>query len=252
MVNFSLKGKTALVTGASRGIGQALAVALAQSGAFVICASSKTGGCDETLNKINTSGGEGAALHADLSDPNAVTALATEALGVNGGIDILLNNGGTIFRAPATDYPFEEWKNVLSVNIDSAFLLSQIIGKQMIEKGHGKIINIASMLSYSGGITVPAYTASKHAIAGLTKALANEWGQHNVQVNAIAPGYIRTDNTQALQSDEKRSAEICARIPANRWGESDDLSGAAVFLASEASNYVNGHILAVDGGFLAR
>lgn len=252
MVNFSLKGKTALVTGASRGIGQALAVALAQSGAFVICASSKAGGCDETLSKIQTSGGEGTVLHADLSDPKAVTTLASEALEVNGGVDILLNNGGTIFRAPATDYPFEEWKNVLSVNIDSAFLLSQIIGKQMIEKGHGKIINIASMLSYSGGITVPAYTASKHAIAGLTKALANEWGQLNVQVNAIAPGYIRTDNTQALQSDEKRSAEICARIPANRWGESDDLSGAAVFLASEASNYVNGHILAVDGGFLAR
>lgn len=138
------------------------------------------------------------------------------------------------------------------MNVDSAFLLSQSIGKSMIKRGQGKIINIASMLSYSGGITVPAYTASKHAIAGLTKALANEWGQHNVQVNAIAPGYIKTDNTQALQDDEKRSSEIIARIPASRWGEAQDLAGATVFLASQASNYVNGHILAVDGGFLAR
>ena len=140
----------------------------------------------------------------------------------------------------------------MQVNIDSAFILSQVIGKSMIARKCGKIINIASMLSYSGGITVPAYTASKHAIAGLTKALANEWGQHNVQVNAIAPGYIRTDNTQALQDDNERSSEILKRIPANRWGEAEDLQGAAVFLASDASAYVNGHILAVDGGFLAR
>ena len=192
------------------------------------------------------------AHHADLADADAVVKLAEDALSIKGHIDILLNNGGTIFRAPATDFPFDEWKNVLAVNIDSAFLLSQTIGKTMVEREQGKIINIASMLSYTGGITVPAYTASKHAIAGLTKALANEWGQYNVQVNAIAPGYIKTDNTQALQDDETRSAEICARIPANRWGESDDLAGAAVFLASAASNYVNGHILAVDGGFLAR
>lgn len=252
MVNFSLEGKTALVTGASRGIGQALALALATSGAFVICASSRPGGCDETLRKIQSEGGQAMALDADLADADAVVKLAEDALSIKGHIDILLNNGGTIFRAPATDFPFDEWKNVLAVNIDSAFLLSQTIGKTMVEREQGKIINIASMLSYTGGITVPAYTASKHAIAGLTKALANEWGQYNVQVNAIAPGYIKTDNTQALQDDETRSAEICARIPANRWGESDDLAGAAVFLASAASNYVNGHILAVDGGFLAR
>ncbi len=252
MVNFSLEGKTALVTGASRGIGQALAVALASAGAFVICASSRAGGCDDTLNKIQSAGGTGTSLHADLSSPEAVTKLAEDALSVKGTIDILLNNGGTIFRAPATDFPFNEWKNVLAVNVDSAFLLCQRIGKAMLEQGQGKIINIASMLSYSGGITVPAYTASKHAIAGLTKALANEWGQFNIQVNAIAPGYIRTDNTQALQDDQKRSSEICARIPANRWGESGDLAGAAVFLASGASDYVNGHTLAVDGGFLAR
>ncbi|AYA62854.1 glucose 1-dehydrogenase [Alteromonas sp. RKMC-009] len=253
MPNFSLTGKRALVTGASRGIGQAMAVALAESGASVICASSREGGCEETLAKIRAvSNVEVTALHADLSDMAAVQKLADDAQAVWGGIDILVNNGGTIFRSPAVDFPLEEWQNVLRVNTDSAFLLSQRIGRNMIEQGYGKIINTASMLSYSGGITVPAYTASKHAIAGLTKALANEWGKHNVQVNAIAPGYIRTDNTQALQDDAGRSKEIISRIPAGRWGETEDLKGALVFLASDASNYVNGHVLAVDGGFLAR
>lgn len=253
MPNFSLTGKRALVTGASRGIGQAMAVALAESGASVICASSREGGCEETLAKIRAvSNVEVTALHADLSDMAAVQKLADDAQAVWGGIDILVNNGGTIFRSPAVDFPLEEWQNVLRVNTDSAFLLSQQIGRNMIEQGFGKIINTASMLSYSGGITVPAYTASKHAIAGLTKALANEWGKYNVQVNAIAPGYIRTDNTQALQDDAGRSKEIISRIPAGRWGETEDLKGALVFLASDASNYVNGHVLAVDGGFLAR
>lgn len=251
-LNFELHGKTALVTGASRGIGQALAVGLAQSGATVICASSRKGGCDDTLAKIEELGLNAYALSADLSDADATRALADEALTITGSIDILVNNGGTIFRAPATEFPLEQWQKVMQVNIDSAFILSQAIGKAMVKHGRGKIINIASMLSYSGGITVPAYTASKHAIAGLTKALANEWGQHNIQVNAIAPGYIRTDNTQALQDDSERSNEILKRIPANRWGEAEDLQGAAVFLASDASAYVNGHILAVDGGFLAR
>tara|TARA_A200000159_G_scaffold83186_2_gene76932 strand:+ start:4062 stop:4823 length:762 start_codon:yes stop_codon:yes gene_type:complete len=251
-LNFELHGKTALVTGASRGIGQALAVGLAHSGATVICASSRKGGCDDTLAKIEELGLNAYALSADLSDADATRALADEALTITGSIDILVNNGGTIFRAPATEFPLEQWQKVMQVNIDSAFILSQEIGKAMVKHGRGKIINIASMLSYSGGITVPAYTASKHAIAGLTKALANEWGQHNIQVNAIAPGYIRTDNTQALQDDSERSNEILKRIPANRWGEAEDLQGAAVFLASDASAYVNGHILAVDGGFLAR
>lgn len=251
-LNFELHGKTALVTGASRGIGQALAVGLAESGATVICASSRKGGCDDTLAKIEELGLNAYALSADLSDADATRALADEALTITSSIDILVNNGGTIFRAPATEFPLEQWQKVMQVNIDSAFILSQEIGKAMVKHGRGKIINIASMLSYSGGITVPAYTASKHAIAGLTKALANEWGQHNIQVNAIAPGYIRTDNTQALQDDSERSNEILKRIPANRWGEAEDLQGAAVFLASDASAYVNGHILAVDGGFLAR
>ncbi len=253
MPNFSLKGKRALVTGASRGIGQAMAVALAEAGADVICASSREGGCEETISKIKAvSDVMVTSLYADLSDMAAVAQLAEDALEVWGGIDILVNNGGTIFRSPAVEFPLEQWQHVLRVNTDSAFLLSQKIGKAMIDQGSGKIINTASMLSYSGGITVPAYTASKHAIAGLTKALANEWGKSNIQVNAIAPGYIRTDNTQALQDDEGRSKEIIARIPAARWGETEDLKGALVFLASEASNYVNGHVLAVDGGFLAR
>lgn len=251
-VSFDLTNKTALVTGASRGIGKALATGLASAGARVLCASSRAGGCDDTVAQIRDNGGEATVLSANLSDADATQALAEEALTVYGGVDILLNNGGTIFRAPATDFPLDKWQEVMRVNIDSAFILSQAIGKTMVERQSGKIINIASMLSYSGGITVPAYTASKHAIAGLTKALANEWGAHNVQVNAIAPGYIRTDNTQALQDDENRSTEILKRIPANRWGEAQDLQGAAVFLASAASNYINGHILAVDGGFLAR
>ncbi|MFS1701854.1 glucose 1-dehydrogenase [Aestuariibacter sp. GS-14] len=253
MPNFSLAGKRALVTGASRGIGQAMAIALAEAGADVICASSGAGGCDHTVEQINSLGTVRAEqVYADLSDMQAVEAMAEQALALWGGIDILVNNGGTIYREPAVTFPLDAWQRVLTVNLDAAFLLSQKIGKAMIAQGGGKIINTASMLSYSGGITVPAYTASKHAIAGLTKALANEWGASNVQVNAIAPGYIRTDNTQALQDDAKRSTEICARIPAGRWGETEDLKGAVVFLASPASQYVNGHVLAVDGGFLAR
>ncbi|MDX3772977.1 2-dehydro-3-deoxy-D-gluconate 5-dehydrogenase KduD [Chromatiaceae bacterium AAb-1] len=249
---FSLSGKTALVTGASRGLGQAIAVALAAAGAEVLCASSRIDGTAATLKLIQSAGGKASALAADLSDEASVRQLAEDALASAGKIDILVNCGGTIFRAPAHEFPMPEWHKVMAVNLDSAFLLSQIIGAQMIKRRSGKIINIASMLSYSGGITVPAYTASKHAIAGLTKALANEWAQHNIQVNAIAPGYFRTDNTAALQADTERNTAILGRIPAGRWGEPEDLAGAAVFLASGASNYVNGHVMAVDGGWLAR
>ncbi|MDX1392520.1 MAG: 2-dehydro-3-deoxy-D-gluconate 5-dehydrogenase KduD [Rheinheimera sp.] len=248
---FSLAGQTALVTGASRGLGQAIALALAAAGARVIGTSSASGGCDDTLAKIHASGGSATALAADLSDEKAVEQLAHDAL-AQGPVDILVNCGGTIFRAPAHQFPMAQWHKVIAVNLDAAFLLSQRLGAEMIARKRGKIINIASMLSYSGGITVPAYTASKHAIAGVTKALANEWAQHNIQVNAIAPGYFRTDNTAALQADEQRNAAITARIPAARWGEPEDLAGAAVFLASAASDYVNGHVLAVDGGWLAR
>ncbi|MBU1309358.1 MAG: SDR family oxidoreductase [Gammaproteobacteria bacterium] len=248
---FSLQDKTALVTGASRGLGQAIALALASAGAKVLCASSSINGCDDTLARIRQLGGSASALVADLSDESAVEQLASAAL-AQGQVDILVNCGGTIFRAPAHQFPMQEWHKVIAVNLDAAFLLSQRLGAEMIKRRQGKIINIASMLSYSGGITVPAYTATKHAIAGVTKALANEWAQHNIQVNAIAPGYFKTDNTAALQADEQRNAAITARIPAGQWGEPEDLAGAAIFLASKASNYVNGHVLAVDGGWLAR
>jgi 2-deoxy-D-gluconate 3-dehydrogenase len=248
---FSLKGRRALVTGASRGLGKAIALALAQAGASIICCSSSVDSASKTAAEIQAQGGEAYALAADLSDLEQVGSLAHKALAL-GDIDILVNCGGTIFRAPAVDYPMQEWQNLMRVNLDSAFLLSQLLGAEMLKRGQGKIINIASMLSYSGGITVPAYTASKHAITGLTKALANEWAASGVNINAIAPGYFRTDNTFALQQDEVRNQAILARIPAGRWGEPEDLAGAAVFLASSASNYVNGHVLAVDGGWLAR
>ena len=249
---FSLNNKVALVTGASRGLGQAIAVALAEAGATVICSSSKSGGSNETVQKIKAAGGNAIEIAADLSNRDAVRSLANSAWEVDGKVDILVNNGGTIARYPATDFPLDEWDRVIEVNLTATFYLSQLIGTKMIAQGHGKIINIASMLSYSGGITVPAYTASKHGVAGVTKALANEWAAHNLQINAIAPGYFRTDNTQKLQDDPTRSDAIQNRIPAARWGNPADLGGAAVFLASKASDYVNGTIINVDGGWMAR
>lgn len=249
---FSLQGKTALVTGASRGLGQAMAIALAGAGASVVCASSRTGGCASTVEKISAMGATAYEVAADLSDEKAIADMYQQSKGLVGDIDILVNNGGTISRFPATEFPLDEFKQVIDVNLNALFQLSQLVGRDMVTRGAGKIINIASMLSYSGGITVPAYTASKHAVAGVTKALANEWASQNVQVNAIAPGYFRTDNTQALQDNPERNADIIKRIPAGDWGQPEQLGGAAVFLASSASDYVNGHILAVDGGFLVR
>ncbi|MEM1326908.1 MAG: SDR family NAD(P)-dependent oxidoreductase [Bacteroidota bacterium] len=246
--SFRLDGKKALVTGASRGIGQALAIGLAAAGAAVICSSSREGGCDETLNKIKENGDSATAIAVNLSDRTALTDFVENV----GDIDILLNNGGTIERYPATDFPMKAWDHVIQVNLSALFYLSQQFGTKMIKKGSGKIINIASMLSYTGGITVPAYTASKHGVAGVTKALANEWAQHNVQINAIAPGYIKTDNTAALQADKQRYKSILSRIPAAHWGEPEHLVGAAIFLASDASNYINGTIINVDGGWMAR
>lgn len=249
---FSLSSKVALVTGASRGLGQKIAEGLASAGAHVVCSSSQPDGCQQTLANIDALGGKSEQLSADLNDSVSVNQLADNVLQKHGRIDILVNVGGTIFRSPAVEYPYDEWQKVIRINLDASFLLAQKVAPAMMAAGQGKIINIASMLSYTGGITVPAYTASKHAVAGLTKALANEWGSQNIQVNAIAPGYFRTDNTAALQKDPVRNKEIESRIPAARWGEPEDLVGAAVFLASEASNYVNGHVLAVDGGWLAR
>ena len=249
---FSLAGKRALVTGASRGLGRAIAVGLAAAGADVVCASSKPGGAEETLAAVRTAGREGWSVVADIADRDAVLAMADDAERQAGRIDILVNNAGTIRRSPAVEHSLEDWDAVLRTNLDSVFVLSQRLGRGMVKRGSGKIVNVASLLSFSGGITVPGYTASKHAVAGLTKALANEWAKHGVQVNAVAPGYFRTDNTRRLQDDATRSAEISARIPAGRWGEPEDLAGAVVFLASPASDYVNGHVLVVDGGWMAR
>ena len=249
---FSLERKRALVTGASRGLGRAMAAALASAGADVVCAASRPGGAAETAAAIERTGRRAWAVSADLADRDALNAMADEAERVAGGIDILVNNAGTIRRHPAVEYSAADWDAVLRTNLDAVFLLAQRFGRAMVERGGGKIVNVASLLSFSGGITIAAYTASKHAVAGLTKALANEWAGHNVQVNAIAPGYFRTDNTRALQDDPVRSAEISARIPAGRWGVPADLAGAVVFLASRASDYVNGHVLVVDGGWMAR
>ena len=251
-VSFSLEGKRALVTGASRGLGRAMALALAGAGAGVVCASSRRGGASETADSVRALGRDSWQVHADVADRAAVIAMAEDAERQAGPIDILVNNAGTIRRKPAVEHSLEDWDLVLRTNLDAAFILCQRIGRGMVQRGAGKIINVASLLSFTGGITVPGYTASKHAVAGLTKALANEWAKSGVNVNAIAPGYFRTDNTQALQADAGRSAEIGARIPAGRWGEPEDLGGAVVFLASRASDYIHGHVLVVDGGWMAR
>ena len=249
---FSLDGKRALVTGASRGLGRGMAEALAAAGADVVCASSRPGGADDTAAAIARAGRRAWTVAADLADREAVLAMADEATRLSGGLDILVNNAGTIRRHPATAYPAADWDVVMRTDLDAVFLLAQRLGAAMVERGAGKIVNVASLLSFSGGITIAAYTAAKHAVAGLTRALANEWAGRNVQVNAIAPGYFRTDNTRALQDDPARYAEISARIPAGRWGEPTDLAGAVIFLASAASDYVNGHVLVVDGGWMAR
>lgn len=248
---FSLAGKRALVTGASRGIGRGAALALAEAGADVVCAASTTAGVAETVRAVRALGREAWAVGADLSVRDAALALADSAE-QHGTIDILVNNAGTIRRTPAVDHSMDDWELVIRTNLDAAWQLSQRIGRGMVARGHGKIVNVASLLSFSGGITVPGYTASKHAIAGLTKALANEWAASGVQVNAVAPGYFETDNTERLRGDAKRFADISARIPAGRWGRTEDLAGAFVFLASSASDYVNGHVLTVDGGWMAR
>jgi 2-deoxy-D-gluconate 3-dehydrogenase len=248
---FSLAGKTALVTGASRGLGRGLAIALAEAGADVACASSRPDGARATADCIRSLGRNAWTVYADLADRAALEEMADHVERL-APMDVLVNNAGDIARHSAEKFPIGDWDRVLRTNLDAAWLLSQRFGARMIERGSGKIINIASVLSFSGGLTVAAYTASKHGIAGLTKALANEWASHNVQVNAIAPGYFATDNTQPLRENATRVAQINARIPAGRWGEPTDLAGAVVFLASDAANYVNGHVLVVDGGWMAR
>jgi 2-dehydro-3-deoxy-D-gluconate 5-dehydrogenase len=248
---FKLEGKVALVTGASAGLGAAVAIALAEAGADVAChGNSRTP--ETTVRKVEGNGHRAISVLGDLGVKETPQRLVEETLDRLGRIDILINNAGTIRRAPAVDYSEEDWNFVLEVNLSSVFRLSQAAGRHMVNQGHGKIVNIASLLSFQGGITVPAYAASKGGVAQLTKALANEWAAKGVNVNAIAPGYMRTDNTKALQQDETRNRQILERIPAGRWGEPDDLAGAAVFLSSDASNYINGHILVIDGGWMGR
>lgn len=251
MTPFSLKGQCALVTGASAGIGAAIAVALAEAGADVACHGNSRPS-EQTCALIEKLGRKAYGLRADLANRSEARRLATEASERLGRIDVLVNNAGTIRRAPAVEFSDADWDTVLEVNLSSVFALCQTVAPQMLERGRGKIINIASLLSFQGGLTVPSYAASKGGVALLTKALSNEWAPLGVNVNAIAPGYIRTDNTRALQENAVRNRQILERIPAGRWGEPSDITGAAVFLASAASDYVNGHVLAVDGGWLGR
>lgn len=249
---FDLSGKIALVTGASRGLGKSMAIGLAEAGADVGLVSSTGANLEDTKAAIKDLGRKVICFGADMTDRQSIASLVTDMLETYGHIDILVNNAGTIRRAPAHEYSDEDWLHVIEANLNGLFFLSRDVGRHMLERRKGKIINIASLLSFSGGITVPAYAASKGGVAQLTKALANEWAKSNIQVNAIAPGYFATDNTTALRADEKRNSEITARIPAGIWGDPDDLKGPVVFLASEASNYVNGHIMLVDGGWMAR
>ena len=249
---FKLDDRVALVTGASTGLGAAIAVALAEAGAQVSC-HGNTRSPDSTCDRIQNAGAVAHGISGDLGRPETARSLVEQTLERFGRIDILVNNAGTIRRAPAVDYSEDDWATVIEVNLSSVFRLSQLAGKQMIERQRGgKIVNIASLLSFQGGITVPAYAASKGGVAQLTKALANEWARFGINVNAIAPGYMRTSNTAALQADETRNRQILERIPAGRWGEPQDLAGAAVFLSSSASDYVNGHVLVVDGGWMGR
>ncbi len=249
---FSLEGKIAIVTGASRGLGQAMAVGLAAAGADIVAASTNLNNLETTRQHVEEAGQRCFPITCDVSKKSDTDNLIAETLRSFGRIDILVNNAGTIRRAPAHQYSDEDWQTVIDTNLNGLWRLCRAAGKQMIKQKSGKIINIASLLSFSGGITVPAYAASKGAVAQLTKALANEWAAHNIQVNAIAPGYFATDNTQALRENSIRNKEISVRIPAGRWGEPEDLQGAVVFLASKASDYVNGHIMLVDGGWMAR
>jgi len=248
---FKLDGKVALVTGANTGIGQGIAVALAEAGADIVAIGRSD--MTETVNIITSIGRKCLVVMADLSNADVVPSIINSALNEFGKIDILVNNAGIIRRTDAIDYKIEDFDDIMNVNVRTLFLLSQAVARQFIKQGHGgKILNIASMLSFQGGIRVPAYTASKSAVRGLTMALANEWAKYDINVNAIAPGYIATNNTAALRSDEKRSAEILGRIPAGRWGLPEDIAGAAVFLCSDAARYLHGVTLPVDGGWLAR
>jgi 2-deoxy-D-gluconate 3-dehydrogenase len=247
---FDLTGRVALVTGADKGLGQGIALALAGAGAAI--AGTSRASAQETAALVQATGREFLSVEADFSTIEPCARVVAQTRARFGRIDILVNNAGTIRRADSLDFTEKDWDDVMAVNLKSVFFLCQAAARVMLEQGGGKIINVASMLSFQGGIRVPSYTASKSGMAGITRLLACEWAHRGINVNAIAPGYMATDNTQALRQDETRSKEILGRIPAGRWGEPSDLGGAAVFLAGRASDYVHGTILPVDGGWLAR
>ena len=249
---FSLEGQVALVTGASRGIGKGIAVGLAGAGANLALVARSRSKLIEAQQEIQAIGVQAEIFPCDLSQTGGISELVAAVSASYGRIDILVNNAGTTHRDDAVDFPEERWDDVVKVNLKSVWLLSQQVGRGMIQRGSGKIINIASLLSFSGGIRASAYAASKGGVAQLTKALANEWASKGVNVNAIAPGYIKTDMASALLNDPVRAAELMNRIPAGQFGTPDDIAGAAVFLASEAASYIHGHILTVDGGWMAR
>lgn len=248
---FRLAGKVAIVTGCDTGLGQGMALALAEAGCDVVGVNRKTP--HETAEKINALGRRFMAIQADLSQQDVLSGIVTQTVAAFGRIDILVNNAGTIRRQDALDFSEKDWDDVMNLNLKSVFFLSQTVARQFVAQGNGgKIINIASMLSFQGGIRVPSYTASKSGVLGITRLLANEWAAQGINVNAIAPGYMATNNTQQLREDSERNQEIIDRIPAGRWGKPDDLKGPVVFLASPASDYIHGYTLAVDGGWLAR
>ena len=249
---FKLDGKVAIVTGSERGLGRGMAVALAQAGADIVGVT-YVASAPETAAAVEAEGRKYVHVQADLSSIEPIQRVVDTALKAFGHIDILVNNAGIITRNDSVDFTEKEWDDVMNVNLKSAFFMCQAVARQFIAQGKGgKIVNVASMLSFQGGIRVPSYTASKSGIKGITMLMANEWAKHGVCVNAVAPGYMATDNTTQLRADEARSAEIVGRIPAGRWGLPEDLGGAVVFLASKASDYVNGYTIAVDGGWLAR
>jgi 2-deoxy-D-gluconate 3-dehydrogenase len=250
---FDLTGKTALVTGCNKGIGKGMALGLAEAGANIIGVSATLELSGSAIEKeVNALGRTFKAYQADLSNRESIYSFLGKLLKENSVIDILVNNAGTIMRAPAAEHPDEYWDRVIDINLNAQFIIAREIGKHMLHNGKGKIIFTCSLLSFQGGILVPSYAASKGAIASLVKALANEWAGKGLNVNGIAPGYIATDNTEALRNDPERSQSILSRIPSNRWGEAEDFKGAVVYLASEASNYVQGERLTVDGGWMGR
>jgi len=250
---FNLTGKTALVTGCTKGIGKAMAVGLAEAGADIIGVSGSLAlQNSEVEQAVVATGRKFRAYQADLSDRDKLYAFLKQLQDDHVAVDILINNAGTIMRMPAAEHPDDYWDKVMAINLDAPFILARELGRQMIARGSGKIIFTCSLLSFQGGINVPGYAASKGALSSLVKALANEWAGKGVNVNGIAPGYIATDNTEALRNDEERSKSILSRIPANRWGQPDDFKGAAIFLSGKASDYVHGTLLTVDGGWMGR